>query len=271
MNRLKIIVVLTILTIIPVSGENMGKISCNKNFTATLNFNEIIEFVVVGNNPNNLFYEIFQSDKVCVIRSGNANAPETSITVKLTNGEVWYGTLGYGDNTKIFYDFAKKEEEKKQEMQQAIKEDVVESIMKQRLDLLMSEKPEYYSYGIRENGMELQISNIKNDNQYTYMKVIINNNTGGDYKLDGIFFKYKEGKRKGISKKEAQIEERIFPVHESPVRVIGAYKKEELGFVIPLFSVGDKGNLEIQIREASGTRNPVITIKGKDMLRVGVM
>jgi len=253
-------------------AQNMGKIACNKDYTATLNFNDVIVFVVVGNNPDNKYYEIFQSDKVCVIRSGNTDAPNTSITIKLQNGNVWYGTLEYGNDSKIYYDFTAQDKKEKEQIKQEEEKKIEtkDALLHQRLDQIMEEKPEYLTYGIVENGMQFMVSNIKNDDKYTYLKIIVKNQTGGDYNVDGIFFKYREGKKKGVSTKEAQIEERIYPVIEPDTKVVKAYSKNELGYVIPLFSVGNKGDLEIQVREAKGTRNPVISIKGKDMLKVKV-
>lgn len=283
-----IIFLIVLLTnCIPLMSQNMGRIEVNNDYTATLVFSEEVEFIIVGNNPqigeNKFkFYDIFQSGRTAVIRGNDTNAPSTSITVKLLDGQVWYGELIFGTQTKVLYDFTRQENvfagaasaEKKQEQEAKNIEDKKvqdnESRMKERLNSLLSEKPEYLIYGVRENGMEFQISNIRNDEKYSYFKIIVSNKTGGEYNVDGIFFKYVEGKRKGVSKKEAKIEERIFPVYESPVKVIKAYSTEELGFVIPLFSVGDKGNLQIQMREASGTRNPLIDIEGTDMLNVKI-
>jgi hypothetical protein len=247
MRNIFLTVFLTLL-VSPAFPQNMGVIEVNKDFTATLNFTDSIVFIVVGNNPSvgenrNKYYDIFQNGKNCVIRGNDPLSPETSITVKLENEKIWYGRLKYGDSTKIFYDFTGEEVKK--------------------ID-------EYSSIGKVENGMTFQVANIKNDDSFTYFKLIIINDTGSDYNIDGIYFKVVEGKRKGMKKNEAKIEQRIKIEFESPIKVVTAYQKQELGYVTERFTGGKDGSLVIQLRELKGTRNPIIEISGEKMLKVKV-
>jgi hypothetical protein len=261
----------------PVTAQNMGVIEVNKDFTATLNFTDSIVFIVVGNNPSvgenrNKYYDIFQNGKNCVIRGNDPLSPETSITVKLDNEKIWYGRLKYGDSAKIFYDFTSEEVKKidQKKMEEIASEESNNSKMRERLNSVLSDKIEYSSIGKVENGMTFQIANIKNDDSFTYFKLIIINNTGSDYNIDGIYFKVVEGKRKGMKKSEAKIEQRIKIEFESPIKVITAYQKQELGYVTERFTGGKDGSLVIQLRELKGTRNPIIEISGDKMLKVKV-
>jgi hypothetical protein len=261
----------------PVTAQNMGVIEVNRDFTATLNFTDSIVFIVVGNNPSigekkNKYYDIFQNGKNCVIRGNDPLSPETSITVKLDNEKIWYGRLKYGDSTKIFYDFTSEEVKKidEKKMKEVASVESNNSKMKERLNSVLSDKIEYNSIGKVENGMTFQVANIKNDDNYTYFKLIIINNTGSDYNIDGIYFKVVEGKRKGMKKTEAKIEQRIKIEFESPVKVVTAYQKQELGYVTERFTGGKNGSLVIQIRELKGTRSPIINIPGEKMLSVKV-
>jgi hypothetical protein len=79
-----------------------------------------------------------------------------------------------------------------------------------------------------------------------------------------------EGKRKGMKKNEAKIEQRMKIEFESPVKVVTAYQKAALGYVIERFTGSKNGSLVIQIRELKGTRNPIINISGEKMLNVKV-
>ncbi len=261
----------------PVTAQNMGVIEVNKDFTATLNFTDSIVFIVVGNNPSvgenrNKYYDIFQNGKNCVIRGNDALSPETSITVKLDNEKIWYGRLKYGDSTKIFYDYTSEEVKKidEKKMKEVVSVQSNNSKMRERLNSVLSDKVEYNSIGKVENGMTFQIANIKNDDSFTYFKLIIINNTGSDYNIDGIYSKVVEGKRKGMKKNEAKIEQRIKIEFESPVKVVTAYQKQELGYVTERFTGGKGGSLVIQLRELKGTRNPIIEIPGEKMLKVKV-
>jgi len=262
---------------VPVFSQNMGVIEVNKDFTATLNFTDSIVFIVVGNNPSvgenrNKYYDIFQNGKNCVIRGNDPLSPETSITVKLDNEKIWYGRLKYGDSTKIFYDFTSEEVRKidQKKMKEVASIESNNSKMRERLNSVLSDKVEYSSIGKVENGMTFQIGNIKNDDNFTYFKLIVINNTGSDYNIDGIHFKVVEGKRKGMKKNEAKIEQRIKIEFESPIKVVSAYQKQELGYVTERFTGGKDGSLIIQIRELKGTRNPIINISGEKMLNVKV-
>ena len=276
MKSIYLTILLTLL-VSPVFSQNMGVIEVNKDFTATLNFTDSIVFIVVGNNPStgenkNKYYDIFQNGKNCVIRGNDPQAPETSITVKLDNEKIWYGHLKYGDNTKIFYDFTSEEVKKTDaiKMKEAASVERDNSKMKERLNSVLSDRIEYNSIGKVENGMTFQVANIKNDDNYTYFKLIIINNTGSDYNIDGIYFKVVEGKRKGMKKNEARIEQRMKIEFESPVKVVTAYQKAELGYVIERFTGSKNGTLVIQIRELKGTRSPIINIPGEKMLNVKV-
>lgn len=276
MKNIILTVFLTLL-ICPVFSQNMGVIEVNKDFTATLNFTDSIVFIVVGNNPSvgvnrNKYYDIFQNGKNCVIRGNDPQSPETSITVKLENEKIWFGRLKYGDSTKIFYDFTGEEVKKidREKMQEIATVENNSAKMRERLNSVLTDKIEYSSIGKVENGMTFQVANIKNDDNYTYFKLLIINNTGSDYNIDGIYFKVVEGKRKGMKKNEAKIEQRIKIEFESPVKVVTAYQKQELGYVTERFTGGKDGSLIIQLRELKGTRNPIIEISGEKMLKVKV-
>ena len=276
MKNIYLTIFLTFL-VSPVFSQNMGVIEVNKNFTATLNFTDSIVFIVVGNNPSvgekkNKYYDIFQNGKNCVIRGNDPLAPETSITVKLDNEKIWFGRLKYGDSTKIFYDYAREEVKKIDEikMKEVVTVENHNAKMKERLNSVLSDKIEYSSIGTVENGMTFQVANIKNDDNFTYFKLIIINNSGSDYNIDGIYFKVVEGKRKGMKRNEARIEQRMKIEFESPVKVVTAYQKAELGYVIERFTGSNSGSLVIQIRELKGTRSPIINIPGEKMLSVKV-
>jgi hypothetical protein len=257
---------------------DMGIIEVNENNTATLFFPDVIYVNVVANNPvegeGYKYYDIFQDGKICVIRGNRSDAPETSITIYLENERIYFGKLRFGKDARILYNFGEEIiplssefEEKKKVEKETIRTEAMEE---ERLTRLMKEKIEYNVYGSRESGVEFLVSNIKNDEANSYFKIIISNNTGGDYVIDGILFKFIEGKRRGAKRKEAKIEERIMHKKILGPEVASAYSKIEIGVIIPLFSVGNTGDLIIQVREKNGTRNPKIRISGKDMLKVKV-
>lgn len=126
-----------------------------------------------------------------------------------------------------------------------------------------------YVEGINENLLEVVVSNIRNDDKYTYFKISIKNESGNDYEIKNTEFKYVEGKNKGLFRKGSQIEERERIVYKTDNKIVKAYSTSDFGYVIPLFAVGtSSGVLRIQFVEMNGTRNPIIELKSKTMLMV---
>jgi len=253
---------------------DMGTIEVNENYSATLMFADDIDFVAIGNNPqldDGTFehYELFKKENVLVINSYSEEVPETSITIRLIDGEMFYGILKHGRG-KLMYNFketgikiqAKAAEEK-------LKAKVLKE-KEEKLDRLMTQAQEYFSYGIEENSIEFVIKNIKNDSENTYMKITINNGSASNYNIDGILFKYVEGRRKGLKKTEAKTEERIYPEFQKGPEIANAYSSTDIGVILPLFTVGNKGWFQIQLREKNGTRNPLIEIKSSEIIKIKI-
>ena len=104
----------TITIVVTDNFASMGNIQVNNNFTATLNFTDSVKLTIFGNNPltsngHFKYYDVFQTGRSCIIRGNDPAAPLTSINVKLANGNIWFGTIKYGDSTKVFYSFVEPE------------------------------------------------------------------------------------------------------------------------------------------------------------------
>jgi hypothetical protein len=260
----------------------MGTIEVNNDNTATLKFSSEISNIIFGNNPQIgamgdgqpkfKYYGNFSSGKTNVIRLNDPNATQTSITIILENEDVFYGTVRIGANPKIFYDFSNIESKQKQVdskvMQDSLNKQLEITRIEEKLKYVMSQKIDYNDIGLFQDKMEVQVSNISNDDKNTYIKFIISNKSGSDYVIDNTIFKYVEGKKKGLKKKEAAIEEVIYPVYIPKQNTIKAYSYTQLGYVIPLFTVGSSGDFNIQFVEKNGTRNLKIEIPSNIMLNV---
>jgi hypothetical protein len=277
------------LNLLAIGQVNMGTIEVNGTNTATLKFSSNIQNVVFGNNPQvgtvqvgsgddkeqrpiYKYFGNFTSGKTNIIKLNDTTAKQTSITIILDNEDVFYGNLKVGISPKIFYDFSGQETKQVQvkQLNDSLAKKIDETRMADKLKFVMSKEPVYFDLGVDENKMIFQVTNIVNDDKYTYLKLVIQNNSGSNYLIDNMIFKYVEGKKKGLKKSEAKIEERINPVIEpdSNSKILKAYSTSELGYVIPLFTVGSSGTLTIQMIEKNGTRNPKIEIEAKVMLKV---
>lgn len=265
---------------------NMGDIEVNLFITATLNFdrNVKIDYVILGNNPkdskgNFLYYEQFQKDNTCTFKALNQNAPTTSVVVRLQDGRIYKGIIRIGDNGKIIYNFedeqkavaiavAQPEKDLTASKEQAQPKDSI--YINQRLTNVLSRKDKYFIFGTKENGLTFSVAHIVNDDKYTYLKLKVKNNTGNDYIIDGIHIKYQLGKRKGLKSNEVGNEERPPIIHKQGVDVVKAYSEETIGLVCPVFAVGEKGLLKIQIMEMKGNRTATIEIAGNQIIDVDV-
>lgn len=268
-------------------AQNMGDIYVNENNSATISFDEKIDFVVFGNNPplsdtRFQFYDFFTDGTVCVIRGNTPKAPKTSITIKLQNNDVWFGYICFGEYAKILYSFSSKSIKTNSEtdikentsLQKDGPDNFIISNDKEINDNILKAKNlkrEIFTVGQKIGDVEISINLIRNDKINSYFVFEINNKSGNAYIIDGILFKFIEGKRKGIKRDEASTEERLMPISILGTKNVKAYSSEIIGVAIPLFSVNNTGKAEISIREKDGTRSAKLTIKGNTLNKIKLL
>jgi len=272
-------------------GIDMGVIEVSTNYTATLIFSDEISSIIFGNNPiiseTTLpsgekvpifkYYEMYKSKNNVILRSREENTLETSITVFLVSGKVYSGLLRYGERKdKLEYDFTSKITEKTNNNGQgedALDKKVINNNeMENRLRKVMIMKDKYFSLGVINSEISFMIGNMMNDNDYSYLKIDVMNNSASEYIIEGIIFKHTEKKKRMLNKKEIENENIIMPVYKIlPERMaIQAYSSETVGFVLPIFTTGSRGSLQIQFVEKNGSRNAIINLSANDMLKIDV-
>lgn len=283
MRRFLLLCLFSFFSFMGHSQVKMEDIEVNLKSTATLNFSSDIDYIIFGDNPQDQqgrykYYEVFQKENTCTFKALKVDASETSIVVKLKNGRVFYGLVRFGSNNKIFYDYTEKdlvvETQKKIETEKVIAEEKKEiesaGLIQERIKGLMTDKDKYFTFGVKQNGLVFQVSNIRNDSKMTYVKVRIKNNTGNDYTVDGIHFRYYLGKRKGIKRDDVGNEERITLVDKVGSDIVKAYSEEVIGLAYNLFAVGEGGKLIIKLEEKDGNRNATIEIEGTDLKNIDI-
>lgn len=259
-------------------AHSIGNIYLNQNMSATLVFDEPIQFIVFGNNPilsqtadgTPIFkyYEMFQSDNTLIIRLADLQAPFTNLTIKLQNGVILHGML-IVDNAKAlsFYDFRTKS---KAVLIPESNKPTGFDLVRFRVAQIIEMPVEYTWLGNRRSGMEFQVANMRNDQDHKYIKIIIRNNSGAKFNIDGAIFRFEESKGRGLSRRGNQLTERVIPVHHSEIEYVAAYSSVIMGYALPLFAVGDNGRLVIQILEKGGSRHAKIVIPASDLLKVSI-
>jgi len=265
---------------------DMGVIEVSVSYTATLIFSFEIETVIFGNNPivseTTLpsgekipvfkYYEMYKSKNNVTLHSRVDSSPETSITVILAGGNVYSGLLRFGQRKdKLEYDFTEKQEDS--DSKDSAHEKIVgDNLMKDRLQNLIGGNDKYLSVGAITAQISFMVGNMRNDNNYTYLKVNVINSTASEYIIEGIIFKHAEKKKGKLNKKEVQNEVILMPVHTVlPQRMaIPGYSSQTMGFVLPIFTTGERGSLLIQFVEKNGSRNGTIRISARDMAKIDV-
>lgn len=278
MKRLTLAILLLPLSLF--AQKNMGQIIVNMDNSATLKFFVDIQMVVFGNNPQieeGIYesYDFFTHNDICLIRANHPGAKETSIMVYLVDNTVYYGTVNYGNNTPLFYSF-NEPEPTKQPVQPVTKAEIktaVDStaIIENALKRVVAIPDEFFSLVNINSGIQCGITVLRNDHQTTYLKLSLHNNSSGLYDIDGIFFRYVQGKAKGVKRRDAEFVERLHPKKVIGANQINPYTKETIGMAIPLFTVENKGYLEISISDKNGTRDLLIKIPARIINKIKII
>ena len=115
------------------------------------------------------------------------------------------------------------------------------------------------------------VSNIKNDNNCTYIALNIKNKSSVDYKVDIIEFFTVEKLKKGGAKNNIVINE-IKPVLPSDLKIINGYDYKRVVYALPIFATGDgtTNGLEVILKEELGTRQIKLEIPIKEFTKAEV-
>lgn len=280
----------------------MDTIRLNKDNAATLNFNtdESVVLCNIGGNPfrvvNDFYdykhFQISMMDNIVLIEAKQIKLTPSSIMVK-TDKAAYHGIIMYDVDENIiknFYDFSNSvivksnsvQNETSEEDESADKdighgmvdngvevfvkynEEVTEKIMFERLAKVIDMENEYEDIADIKGDVIFQVANIVNDHKYSYLKLIIQNNSSTTYRVNGVFFCFRESKKSKVGKKDAQNIEWI-PAERIKMpdnRNVPAYSYGIVGFVIPLYN-GSTGQVMLKIIEDQGTRTAVLNIKSK--------
>jgi len=279
-----------------VTGKDLDAIYVNKNVSATLEFDyDINYFLIAGNSqigitsngkPIFKYYDAYLEKNTITFTVKTSEAPKLSVAIKLTNGDMYVGYIEYSENANtLLYSYKKKKrqegekeisteksktDQESDESEEISEEQKLKLSLTERVGIVIGKGIKYNTWGVEKNKMQFQIANMMTDATYTYLFIVIANESAQQFDVDGVVFKYEEGKRKKIKKDEAKVTQRIVPVIEPELKSVPAYTVVKLGYVIPLFSVNDRGFLNIQFVEKEGIRDYTIKIKANETRRVDV-
>lgn len=279
-NILNIILLFLLQPIFCLHAQSLDTIRVCENYSTSIKFTDgtDINFIIFGNNPQlsttkegqpvYKYYDIFQQENIVIIKLKSKEAPLTTLDIKLSDGSFYHGFICCSlTPIKTFYDYSNTNTTTGEKINK--NEDTTkagETEVEANLNKLKATKQAYNDIALIKKNVVFQVVNIVNDNNYTYIKLLINNKSSNQFEIDGVTFKVEEGAKKSIFKKELVNQNYLTPkkVIYPKDKQIKAYSSEYIYFAIPLFTT-NSGTLNIKIVEKNGLRNSDILIKASDL------
>ncbi|MBN2484886.1 MAG: DUF4138 domain-containing protein [Bacteroidales bacterium] len=143
----------------------------------------------------------------------------------------------------------------------------MENLKKNLSITLSSTNP--YSFSSHNSKIYFVVTNIMNDESFTYLKMYLVNKSTSRYTFGDIIITQVEnplgGKKSGsiLHSKFIEPVEVKLPVDSE----VNARAKQAIVIAIPLYTGTDNGKLIIQMFEKNGSRNGKIELKGKDITK----
>ncbi|MBT9394396.1 conjugative transposon protein TraN [Hymenobacter sp. NST-14] len=130
-----------------------------------------------------------------------------------------------------------------------------------RLDNLRVEHP---GVAVYENRVAVSLANVRNDKEFTYLRLQVNNNSSIDYHIDFVDFQLVENtKRPFLGKKRNESRRPLTPSGGRANQVIAGGTTGYLYYAVPLYAATDLGYLHVELHELNGARTLLLPIPAK--------
>jgi hypothetical protein len=115
-----------------------------------------------------------------------------------------------------------------------------------------------------DNNLVLSLANVRNDKDFTYLRLQLRNTTAIDYAVDFTDFELVENSRKKfLGQKKNEARRSLAPAGGAENQTIPARATGYLLYAVPLYAATDRGHLEITLREKFGARVLVLKVPSK--------
>jgi hypothetical protein len=190
--------------------------------------------------------------------------------------QYYYAILTYRKNSfKEFYDkrdnFNKyrisaiqRLQEKEQRTEEA--EEFFISELKTRSDVIKKMPDEIYDFGIREDGIGAYLRLIRTDNNYAYLKFVVENSTSVGYDFEHISFQYVQRYKQGFWRRKKEKFTDVFAVVMNSKLTVAAKSIEPMVYIIPTFGIRRDERLVITFREQRGGRKLVFEVDNEAIM-----
>lgn len=271
-----------------VSKQKLDTIEASTSQITTIAFSgQIKDFV----SPDRNKYAIQNVDNILYIQALQKTTKPTTLIVRYVGG-IYVAYLKYSEEPKtVFYPLyglnfevhdrgsnfmyntmeIKDSNELKQLAQQEKKEENRLSVIDAKLKSVITAKDKYKTWGVQKSGLTLAVTNVINDEQHSYFKVLIDNNTGAEYEVDYLYFEFIDKSSASLLNfKKENKPKRLMPIRQTKIQKIPSYSTQTIGYVTDLFSVNYSGNLVIMLGEKNGIRHMKLKINAKQLAKVDV-
>jgi Domain of unknown function (DUF4138) len=239
--------------------QKYDTIYVNTEGTTYLIFDEPITMFNLGSKD----YEAkADNPRILFIRAKTTLVKRSTLVV--THGdEIYTAYIAFKMNAQAFYDFRKKK---------LLKEEAVENIEQKKIENKLnniSKLPKNVNIVAKKQQIELNLLNLYNDNEATFLRFSLKNQSSIIYDLDYVSFAYIE-KSKRTSKKINSLNgglQEVEPLIKVEKLLTESGKSNEYLYALPLYSTTEDGFLQVIFREKAGLRSITINIPFKKILR----
>jgi hypothetical protein len=249
--------------------------------TSYLIFNHDIFSFTLGNEID----FVAQAHENCLmIRNVSKKDKPSSIFVSYGDStyiQYYYAILQYAPKSmQEFYDFrdsynknitSRAQRKEMQAMEKSEEQNYFLSELKTISQIIKEMPDEISDLGIAENGLSAHLRLIRTDNNYAYLKFVVENNSAVDYEFDMVSFQYVQKYKAGLFRKKKIRYLDVFPVVVNAKTLVPAYRREVMVYIIPIFGIRAKEELLITFRERAGARNIAFTIFNRDIMKAKVL
>jgi len=217
-------------------------------YITTLLFDEPVKEVLLASKE----YVVNVNKQIILLRAIKPNPGPTSIVVLFHNDKkIFNGVVSITTEPQDIYDF------RVQENVEETKPDQDPNVLR-KIEYLKKLPQEHFYVSIRRKYYDITLTNVFNDDKYTYLKIYIENKTSLKFDLFEANFKHFNSKKSRIL---------VDPIFQLEDCSIPAYGSKKLIYVLPRYTTNKSGKLLISFSEQSGSRVLNLSIPARVLLK----
>jgi hypothetical protein len=158
-----------------------------------------------------------------------------------------------------------RQQEREQRAEEA--EEFFISELKTRSDAIKKMRDEIYDYGIQDDGIGAYLRLIRTDNNYAYLKFVVENSTSVGYDFEHISFQYVQRYKQGFWRRKKEKFTDVFAVVMNSKLTVAAKSIEPMVYIIPTFGIRRDERLVVTFREQRGGRKLVFEVDNEAIMK----